>query len=152
MTPNAFMRLSLPLFSLVSAVAASGQTAQRPARVEVAVPQPPVPVLADGKRVLVYELHVTNFGRGALGFREINVLNGAEITPSNTDGYDWHTDTLRIGDRRLAEYYAAGNGGQLLIIVPELELVVVFTAGNYNNYGVWRAYREEWLPRYIVPR
>jgi CubicO group peptidase (beta-lactamase class C family) len=74
-----------------------------------------------------------------------------EISPSNTDGYDWHTDTLRIGDRRLAEYYAAGNGGQLLIIVPELELVVAFTAGNYNSYGVWRAYREEWLARYIIP-
>jgi murein DD-endopeptidase MepM/ murein hydrolase activator NlpD len=36
-----------------------------------------MPVLADGKRILVYELHVTNFGRGALGFREIEVLNGA---------------------------------------------------------------------------
>ena len=75
-----------------------------------------------------------------------------EISPSNTDGYDWHTDTIRLGDRRLAEYYAAGNGGQLLIIVPELDLVVAFTAGNYNSYGVWRAYREEWLVRYIVPR
>jgi murein DD-endopeptidase len=76
MTRNALMRRSLLFFSFVSAVPASGQTTQRPARVEVVVPKPPVPVLADGKRVLVYELHLTNFGRGALGFREINVLNG----------------------------------------------------------------------------
>lgn len=77
MTRHALMRLFLLLPSLVSAVPASGQTTQRPARVEVVIPKPPLPVLADGKRVLVYELHVTNFGRGALGFREINVLNGA---------------------------------------------------------------------------
>jgi murein DD-endopeptidase len=76
MIRNAMVCRCLVLLSLVSAIPASGQISRRPARVEVVVPKPPVPVLADGKRVLVYELHVTNFGRGALGFREINVLNG----------------------------------------------------------------------------
>lgn len=75
MTRNALMRRSLVL-SLVWGIPAGSQISQRPARVEVVVPKPPTPVIADGKRVLVYELHVTNFGRGALGFREIDVLNG----------------------------------------------------------------------------
>jgi Peptidase family M23 len=79
MTRNALVRRSLLLFVLISATPASGQISQRPARVEVVVPKPPMSVLADGKRVLVYELHVTNFGRGALGFREIDVLDGAGI-------------------------------------------------------------------------
>jgi hypothetical protein len=34
----------------------------RPTPVEVLTPKPPTPVMADGKRVLVYELHITNFG------------------------------------------------------------------------------------------
>ena len=58
------MRLSLVLFSLVSPVPASGQTTQRPARVEVVVPKPPVPVMADGKRVLVYEVVLRTRGTG----------------------------------------------------------------------------------------
>lgn len=55
----------------------TAQLSQRPARVEVVTPKAPIPVIVDGKRVLAYELHVTNFGRGALGFREIDVLNAS---------------------------------------------------------------------------
>jgi hypothetical protein len=86
MTPNAFMRLSLPLFSLVSAVAASGQTAQRPARVEVAVPQPPVPVLADGKRVLVYELSLrTSGGERSASAKSTSSMAPRSPLPTPTD-------------------------------------------------------------------
>ncbi len=67
-----------------------------------------------------------------------------------TDGYDWHTNDLRLGGRVVREYDASGNGGQLLMIVPEFDLVVLFTAGNYNNYGVWRRFRDELLPQDIL--
>jgi hypothetical protein len=36
------------------------------------------------------------------------------------------------------------------MVVPEADLVVVFTAGNYMNYGVWRRFRDELLPQYIL--
>lgn len=55
----------------------AARLAQRPARVEVSTPKAPIPVLADGKLVLVYELHVTNFGRGALSFSQLEVFDAA---------------------------------------------------------------------------
>ena len=66
------------------------------------------------------------------------------------DGYNWHTSQIKAGDRTYREYEANGNGGQLLMVLPELDLVVFFTAANYGNYGVWRRFREELLPEYII--
>jgi CubicO group peptidase (beta-lactamase class C family) len=67
-----------------------------------------------------------------------------------TDGYNWHVNEVKLGDRTFRQYEANGNGGQLLMVVPEADLVVVFTAGNYMNYGVWRRFRDELLPQYIL--
>src|SRR5512144_743427 len=51
------------------------------------------------------------------------------------DGYAWHLSQFRVGERTYREYAATGNGGQLLIVVPDFDLVVVFTAGNYGQGG-----------------
>ena len=66
------------------------------------------------------------------------------------DGYDWHLNDIKLGDRVFKEYDASGNGGQLMMVIPELDLAVMFTAGNYGNYGVWRHFRDELLPQYII--
>ncbi|HEX5385803.1 MAG TPA: serine hydrolase [Gemmatimonadales bacterium] len=66
------------------------------------------------------------------------------------DGYDWHLNEIRAGDRVYREYEANGNGGQFLIVLPELDLAVVFTAGNYRRYGIWRTFRDELVPLYII--
>lgn len=68
----------------------------------------------------------------------------------SADGYAWHLNTLEAGAGAWREYEANGNGGQLLIVVPELELVVVFTAGNYGHGGVWSGFRNEIVPRGII--
>lgn len=70
---------------------------------------------------------------------------------AGTDGYDWHLNQVKAGDRVLREYEASGNGGQFLIVLPELDLAVVFTGGNYQNYGVWRRFRDELLSQSIIP-
>ena len=48
-------------------------------------------------------------------------------------GYLWWLDELTVGDTKVQLIFASGNGGQLLFIVPALELVVVSTGGNYDS-------------------
>jgi CubicO group peptidase (beta-lactamase class C family) len=67
-----------------------------------------------------------------------------------TDGYAWHRHTLEWRGKTYQEFEASGNGGQFLVVVPELDLVVVMTAGNYGQFQTWRRFRDEFLPRWIV--
>jgi CubicO group peptidase (beta-lactamase class C family) len=67
------------------------------------------------------------------------------------DGYAWHLAQLRVGDRYYRQYAATGNGGQLLIVVPELDLAVVFTAGNYGQGGIWGRFRDQIVAGEIIP-
>lgn len=66
------------------------------------------------------------------------------------DGYAWHRATLKSGTRTYREYEANGNGGQFLIVVPELDLAVVFTAGNYGDYRVWRFFRDDIVANAVI--
>lgn len=59
------------------------QISNRPSPVEVLAPMPPTAVNADGKRVLAYELHITNLGANTLVLRHIEVA-----------GFDYSGDVL----------------------------------------------------------
>jgi CubicO group peptidase (beta-lactamase class C family) len=67
------------------------------------------------------------------------------------DGYAWHLGAVRSGERTYRDYAASGNGGQLLIVVPELDLVVVFTGGNYRQGGIWSGWKDEIVGGEIIP-
>jgi Peptidase family M23 len=59
------------------------RAAQRPrqAPIEFRVPKPPTPVITGGKRVLVYEIHITNFGSRPLLLRQVDVSDANTATP-----------------------------------------------------------------------
>ncbi|HEY5087938.1 MAG TPA: serine hydrolase, partial [Gemmatimonadaceae bacterium] len=74
-----------------------------------------------------------------------------QVTNQNgSDGFAWHRYSLKARGRAYQEYEASGNGGQFLIVVPELDIAVVITAGNYGQYGIWRTFRDELVPKYIL--
>src|SRR5438105_982974 len=57
------------------------QVNQRQAPVEVITPKPPAPVMTGGRRVLVYELHVTNFGAQSLALQSVDVFGSLDASP-----------------------------------------------------------------------
>ena len=64
----------------------------------------------------------------------------ARINDRRHYGYFWYVGHAPYegpqGERRARYMAAAGNGGQRLVVFPELEVVVVITAGNYNLRGL----------------
>src|SRR5260370_24999154 len=71
-----------PLFAQDTGKAPVPAPAPRPldAPIDVAVPVLPTPFTADGKRHLVYELHLTNFGRTECLLTRVDVLiNGRRL-------------------------------------------------------------------------
>jgi len=67
---------SLTTLAVAAATALHG-LASPPARVEIEIPEPPIPAVVDTQRVLVYELHVTSFARTPLELLRVEVLGGA---------------------------------------------------------------------------
>jgi CubicO group peptidase (beta-lactamase class C family) len=58
-------------------------------------------------------------------------------------GYGWHLSHLAVDGHEYDVIVAGGNGGQLMIVIPSLDLAMMLTAGNYNQYPVWRAFVPE---------
>ncbi|MBN2089765.1 serine hydrolase [candidate division KSB1 bacterium] len=48
-------------------------------------------------------------------------------------GYYWMQVDLNYNDRTIHSYFVPGDGGQLLSIFPDLNMVIVFIAGNYGT-------------------
>jgi len=67
-----------------------------------------------------------------------------------SQAYIWRTDVVKSGETSYRSYEASGNGGQLLIIVPELDLVVGFTGGNYRMGGIWGRWRDQIVGGHII--
>ncbi len=53
-------------------------------------------------------------------------------------GYQWWLGSIELHGRKIAWGAAFGNGGQRLFVVPELDLVVVVTAGAYGDPQIAR--------------
>jgi CubicO group peptidase (beta-lactamase class C family) len=62
-------------------------------------------------------------------------------------GYQWWQQTYHYGSTSVDSFYAAGWGGQRIIVFPSLEMVLVYTGGNY----VGEEPVDEIVFRYILP-
>ncbi|MGA8475108.1 MAG: serine hydrolase domain-containing protein [Candidatus Cybelea sp.] len=71
------------------------------------------------------------------------VMNEDAVGEGDRYGYGWHLAELSIDGRKYSVVNAGGNGGQLLIIVPKLDMLVMITAGNYGQYPVWKNFLME---------
>jgi len=65
-------------------------------------------------------------------------------------GYNWWSEDFPYKDRNLHAFMALGAGGQVVTVVPDLDLVVAFFAGNYSS-RVQRDLGHIYVPRYILP-
>jgi hypothetical protein len=53
-------------------------------------------------------------------------------------------------DRTVRAFFAGGNGGQVVIVVPDLDLVVTFYGGNYSDKALFIPQRV-FVPKYVLP-
>lgn len=52
-------------------------------------------------------------------------------------GYLWEYKYIMVDGKRYDSYMASGNGGQKINLWPELDMITVFTGGNYNSYMLY---------------
>ena len=68
-----------------------------------------------------------------------------------TDALAWHLNQIHAGERTYNAFAATGNGGQLLFVIPEFDMTVVITGGNYMQGGIWGRWGDQFIGGMIVP-
>ena len=66
-----------------------------------------------------------------------------------TYGYYWWAIDYPYKDRTVRAYYAAGNGGQSVVVIEELDLVIAVYAANYAERAMFQV--GAYIPNYILP-
>jgi CubicO group peptidase (beta-lactamase class C family) len=64
---------------------------------------------------------------------EESVHRYAEFSPGHGYGLAWHLFKIPVDGKSYSEFEAEGNGGQVVSVIPELDLTVLFTTGNYDE-------------------
>lgn len=73
-----------------------------------------------------------------------------QVTIRDRDyGYQWWITEYPYKDGSVQAFFAAGNGGQIVMGIPELDLLIAFYGGNYSDAVLYRAQRVL-IPEYIL--
>jgi CubicO group peptidase (beta-lactamase class C family) len=65
-------------------------------------------------------------------------------------GYLWWVVEYPYKDRKVRAFFAGGNGGQIVLGVPELDLLIAFYGGNYSD-ATSLVPQRVYVPKYILP-
>jgi len=65
-------------------------------------------------------------------------------------GYLWWLEDYDYKGRKVRAFYAGGNGGQMVMGILELDLVIGFNGGNYSDSALFIPQRE-YVPQLILP-
>lgn len=65
-------------------------------------------------------------------------------------GYGWWMFSYPYEGREVGAFYAGGNGGQYVIVVPELELAVAIFGANYNQRAAAAVSKYEYVRDYVL--
>lgn len=65
-------------------------------------------------------------------------------------GYLWWVGEYDYHGRKVQAFFAGGNGGQVSMGVPELDLAIVFLGGNYADRVLFVP-QKEYVPDFILP-
>jgi CubicO group peptidase (beta-lactamase class C family) len=67
-------------------------------------------------------------------------------------GYQWWVPRFTAKGKAIEAFQSRGNGGQCAFVFPELGLVVVTTAGNYNQFEGQRQFiPHRLIEEYVLP-
>ena len=73
-----------------------------------------------------------------------------DLSPTQKWGYLWNVVDYPYQGRTVRAFFAGGNGGQVFMGIPELDLVIGFTGGNYSDRVMFTS-QQVYVPRYILP-
>jgi CubicO group peptidase (beta-lactamase class C family) len=65
-------------------------------------------------------------------------------------GYFWWVIEYQYKGRTIRAFFAGGNGGQVVMAIPELDLVVAIYGGNYSD-PIFYVAQQKYVPQYILP-
>ena len=74
----------------------------------------------------------------------------AQIDDDNDYGYLWWLRTFIPDNPKTRSFYMTGNGGNKVVVFPELDMVVVVTSTNYNQRDMHQL-SDKLLKDYILP-
>ncbi len=69
---------------------------------------------------------------------------------NGTYGYLWYNSTIKIDGKEIPCSYAAGNGGNVIYVFKELQIVIVITAQAYNTME-GSVQGKKMIEQYILP-
>ena len=75
----------------------------------------------------------------------------ASLYEGDDYGFAWWRRSYEVSGQTIDTYFASGNGGQLLFVVPELEVVALIQAGNYSDPRTRNEFRDRYMRESILP-